>query len=101
MFHINNEDAKAQKFLNRLIEKHHALSTTKLYPTLQKIAKESDIEAVKTPQQRQKEYEEFIAEEHRKQEASQKNIDNSQKNIDNSQKNIDNWNEIINKLKSL
>ena len=94
VFHINNEDAKAQKYLSRLIEKHPALSSTKLYPTLQKIAKESDIEAVKTPQQRGKEYEEFIAEEHRKQ-AIEK-----QKQAIEKQKQ-ENWDEIINKLKSL
>ena len=92
--HYNSEDWNAEKFAHRLVKKSPWIEWTQFVKTLISMWKQADIEAGKTPQQRQKEHEEYMLQ-------TQKDIDASQKNIDASQKNIDNWNEIINKLKSL
>lgn len=120
--HINREDAKAVKYVNKIIKHFPKLKNTELMHNLEAMAKASDIEANKTPEQKQKEHEEFMDNENRKQaEENKKQADEdikqadenrkqadenrkqakSQKSIDKSQRNIDKWNEIIERLKGL
>lgn len=96
--HYNREDGKATKYAKKLFLKVGGSSGTPLEKLLLDMAKQSDIEAAKSPEQKQREYEEYIRKSKERQDASQRSIDALKRRIDISQRNIDNWNEIINKL---
>jgi hemerythrin superfamily protein len=89
------ESGKALKYAKKL-QKTLPKNTqnSKVLEVIFAMAKESDIEAAKTPQQKQREYDEYMRNLHKRQEKLQRSIDESQRNIDK-------WNEIINRLKRL
>lgn len=82
MNHYFEEDGNVIYFANRIVKRTPDVKGTAFMETLLKMAKESDIEAGKSPEQKKKEYDEFIENENNKQIASQKNIDASQRSID-------------------
>ncbi len=110
--HYNSEDWKAEKYARKLLDKVEWWNWTPLANLIINMWKQSDIEASKSPEQKQREHEDFIRKENEKQrkenekqfkirkeiDASQRNIDSSQRNIDSSQRNIDKRQKIIDDL---
>ena len=78
------ENGLAQKYLKKLTQKHPELKTKKIYSILNEITLKADEEAAKTPQQKQKEYEEYMAK--------------LKRNIAKSERNIAKWKELIEKM---
>jgi len=78
------EEGKAEMFLSRITKNFSKLKNTELMNKLEVMAKESDTEANKTPEQKQAEHEAWMA----KKAAS----------IAKSQRSIDEWNELIKEL---
>jgi len=113
--HYNREDGKATKYAKKLFVKVKGSQGTPLEKLLLDMAKESDSEAAKTPEQKKREYEEFIrrenekqarenekqARENEKQAEIKKEIDASQRNIDANKREIAKWDELIERLKGL
>ena len=106
--HYNREDGKATKYAKKLFLKVKESSGTPLEKLVLGMAKKSDSEAAKSPEQKQGEYEEFMAKENKKQAKLQKEIDANKKEIDANKKEIDankkeikKWNELIKRLQGL
>jgi len=57
MYHYNNEDGRAQKYALKIAKKTPELKGASFLKVLEKMGKDSDTEAAKTPEQKQKEYE--------------------------------------------
>ena len=96
--HTYKEDGLAQKYLKKLTQKHPELKTKKIYSILDEITRKADEEAAKTPQQKQKEYEEYMAASRKRLAELQKSIAESEKNIAESEKNIAKWDAIMKAL---
>ena len=92
--HTYKEDGLAQKYLNKLTQKHPELKIKKIYPILDEMTRKADEEAAKTPQQKQREYDEYIK-------ASRKRQAESKENIAESKENIAVWQKIIDDLSAL
>ncbi len=99
--HYNREDGKATKYAKKLFLKLQGSRGTPLEKLVLDMAKQSDIEAAKSPEQKQREYEEYIRKSKERQAELQRNIDANRKEIDANRKEIKKWNEIIKRLKSL
>ena len=85
--HYNKEDWKAEKYARKLLDKVEWGQSSPIADLIINMWKQSDIEATKSPEQKQREYDEYMKQ--------------LRRNIDASQRNIDKWNEIIDRMKSL
>jgi hypothetical protein len=78
--HYNKEDGKAEKYAIKLLEKTEWVNWTPLAKLILDMWKQSDIEVAKSPEQKKKEYDEFIANENQKQaNENQKQTNENQK----------------------
>ena len=92
--HYKREDGKATKYAKKLFLKVKGFRRTPLEKLVLGMAKKSDIEAAKTPEQKQREHEEYMAK-------TQQKIDTTQQKIDTTQQKIDTWNEINRMMNSI
>lgn len=90
----NKEDWKAEKYAKRLLAKTEWLDGSPLANLILDMWKQSDIEAAKSPEQKQREHEEYIANEKEKQA-------NEKEKQAVSQRTIDKWTELNKALKSM
>jgi len=88
------KDGKTTKTLKYLIKFVPEIKNAEFIPVLENMAKYADTEAAKTPEQKQKEYDEFI-------EATDKRIEANKKEIEANRKEIAIWNKIIEDLNAL
>jgi len=96
--HTYKEDGLAQKYLKKLTQKHPELKTKKIYSILDEITLKADEEAAKSPQQKQREYEEYMAASRKRQAELDKSIAESERNIAESERNIAKWDAIMKAL---
>ncbi len=92
--HHYEEDGKALKYAKRITKKTPEFQGSKYISILQDMAIDSDREAAKTPEQKQKEHDEYMEKMKIAQEKSERNIEKSERNIEK-------WNKIIKELKGL
>jgi len=106
--HYNSEDWKAEKYARKLLDKVEWGQSSPIADLIINMWKQSDIEAAKSPEQKQREYDEFIRKENEKQatitndiDANRKDIDANRKDIDANRKDIDERNRIWKLLKAM
>lgn len=88
------KDGKTTKTLKYLIKFVPEIKNAEFIPVLENMAKYADTEAAKMPEQKQKEYDEFI-------ETTDKRIEANKKDIEANKKEIAIWNKIIEDLNAL
>ena len=89
-----NEQGNAQKYAHKITKTSGITEENKTIKLLVAMGKESDAEAAKTPEQKKKEYDEFMKK-------LDKHIKEGNRKIEEADRKIEEWNEIIKKLKAL